>query len=224
MEKEIYLIRGSKKETYDIFTNRILEAANSIAQKFKPAALKLTISEKPPPRLSVIPFKRNKIAAISIYKEDRSPVGSLLKMKGFSGAYRVQEELPVKYIKDWEDNEETPGVCLLTLFKQKVNIDYETFIDRWHNSHTPLSLKIHPLWNYSRNVVKNKLTPDSGDYDGIVEEHFKTSSDLLNPFKMFGNPFIILFRFIRIYRDINSFLDYKSIETYLSAEYHIVSE
>ncbi len=91
----------------------------------------------------------------------------------------VEEAIPVSYDKNWEDLETTPGICLLTLFKQKKGISYDTFLDRWHNSHTPLSLKIHPLWHYNRNVVNKKLTRDSDNWDGIVDEHMRTKSELL---------------------------------------------
>ena len=102
-------------------------------------------------------------------------------------------------------------------------MDYDTFIDRWHNSHTPLSLRIHPLWNYVRNVVETLLTDQTAPFEGIVEENFKTSSDLLNPFRFFGNPLIILYRMLQVYTDTKAFIDYPSMETYLTTEYHIKS-
>jgi len=223
MVKSIYLIKGTGRETYNIFSNRILEACQSIAQKVKLTSLKVTLTTEKPPRGSVIPFKRRKIAAISVVKENKDAIGSLLKLQGYSGIYFVEEALPVKYEKSWEDGDQTPGVCLLTLFKQRKDIDYDTFIDRWHNSHTPLSLKIHPLWNYTRNVVEKPQDPDSQEWDGIVEEQFNPASNLLNPFKMFGNPFVILLRFWQVYSDTKSFLDYKTIEPYLTREYIILS-
>jgi hypothetical protein len=97
------------------------------------------------------------------------------------------------------------------------------FIHRWHNGHTPLSLKIHPLWNYNRNVVLEKLTNDSKEWDGIVEEHFKIKSDLLNPLKFFGNPIIMVYNMLRVYFDTKSFLDYKTIEPYFATEIWIKS-
>ena len=143
--------------------------------------------------------------------------------KGLVGAFKVTEALPVSYIKKWPDKEVTPGTCLLTLFQKKKKIDYETFIHRWHNGHTPLSLEIHPLWHYSRNVVEKKITENSFEWHGIVEEHTRTSSELLNPAKFFGNPFTMFFNMIRVYFDTQSFLDYKTIETYLVSEMPIKS-
>ena len=88
-------------------------------------------------------------------------------------------------------------------------------------SHTPLSLRIHPLWHYNRNVISANLVTHEPAWGGIVEEHFKTRSQLLNPFKFFGNPLVVVQRMMAVYKDTNAFLEYKTIETYMTREYHI---
>jgi len=221
MIKQIYLVRGYDSETYETFNNRIGLAVQRIIENMSVHSLSYTITEAPPPSISIIPFKKKKIAAINLKMKEGKPLENMLLLKGFEGVYKVTEALPVAYEKTWADGEKTPGVCLLTLFKQKKSIDYKTFLDRWHNSHTPLSLKIHPLWHYNRNVVEEKLSSNSVQWDGIVEEHMQTRSELLNPFKFFGNPIVIIPRMIHVYTDTRSFLDYKTIEPYLVAEYHI---
>jgi len=223
MEKIMFLIKGSPAETYVQFKNRVFESLHDLVNTEKPVAVKLVITDFPPPKISVIPFRNQKIASVSVWQNNSAFPELVLKIQGLSGAYKVTEALPVSYQKDWKDGEPTPGVCLFTLFRQKKGISYETFIDRWHNSHTPLSLRLHPLWNYSRNVVTEKLTETSAEWDGIVEEHFRTKSDLLNPFKFFGKPLRIVQNMLEVYQDTNAFLDYKTIETYLATEYHILS-
>jgi hypothetical protein len=222
MRKDIYLIRGLKTESYKDFKKRIFDELNSISGNS--SAIKLTITEEPSPSISVIPFYKSKIAAISIYnQQDNDPDYTLLKQKGFTGIYSVTEALPVAYDKTWNDGEITPGVCLLTLFRKRINIDYDTFINRWHNGHTPLSLKIHPLWHYNRNVVMDQPPENGEKFDGIVEEHCRSRSELFNPFKFFGNPLVIVPRMLQVYFDVKSFLDYSSIESYLVSEYYIKS-
>jgi len=221
MNKHIYLVRGLEEETYDAFTERIQKTAMQWAERKEIIKLSLTITEEAPPKLSVIPFKKNKIAAITVFKMDSASVEDIIKTIGFEGAYSVTEAYPVAYEKTWANGEKTPGVCLMTLFKQKKGIDYDTFINRWHNSHTPLSLKIHPLWHYNRNVANDNMVENAESWDGIVEEHMRTRSELLNPFKFFGNPLIILPRMMQVFLDTYSFLDYGSIEPYLVAEYHL---
>jgi len=223
MRKEMYLIRGNAGEDHRQFTDRMLQTAYATAELITPEALKVTLTQEPPPKISVIPFRKSKIAVFSIYKEDRSKIDLLMKSEGFAGAFTVEEALPVSYEKAWADGKPTPGVCLLTLFHRRPGINYDTFIHRWHNSHTPLSLRLHPLWNYNRNVVLQKISDHPDWYDGIVEEQTRTRSELLNPFKFFGNPLEITGNMISVYTDTKSFLDYKRIETYLAIEYHIVS-
>jgi len=220
MQKDIYLIRGIESESYEDFKRRIFSAVEPV--KAKGNSIKLVLTEKEPPRYTVIPFKKSKIAAVSVYSnKEKEEILSLLESKGFIGSYKVTEALPVKYDMTWVDGEITPGVCLLTLFRKKKDLEYSTFLDRWHNGHTPLSLKIHPLWHYNRNVVEEHFPASAEKFDGVVEEHCKTSSELFNPFKFFGNPLVIIPRMLQVYFDVKSFIEYPSIEPYLVSEYHI---
>ena len=223
MQKDIYLIRGKESESYDAFKHRIFSAVEPI--KTNGISVKLVLTEQEPPRNTVIPFKKSKIAAVSVYfNKEKEIIPSLLESKEFIGSYQVTEALPVEYDRTWPDGDITPGVCLLTLFRKKKDLEYEKFLDRWHNGHTPLSLKIHPLWHYNRNVVEEHFPASSEIFDGIVEEHCKTSSELFNPFKFFGNPLVIIPRMLQVYFDVKSFIDYPSIEPYLVSEYHIKSQ
>ncbi len=222
MKKEIYLIRGSNDESYEKFSQRMLDLGKNAVANPKTSQVKVTHTLEKPPGLSIIPFSKKKIAAISItYQSDVDNLN--LKTNDTMGVYDVDEAIPIGYEKTWDDGSQTPGICLLTIFKQRKDIPYEKFLDRWHNSHTPLSLKIHPLWNYNRNVARAKENTDSEDWDGIVEEQFRTKSELLNPIKFFGNPLIMPYRMWQVYSDTKSFLDYGTIETYFTSEYILKS-
>jgi len=221
MHKEIYLVGGRDAETYTTFRDRMLGTASDVMQFYRPVKMWTTLTEAPPPRLSVIPFKRGKIAAFTLFRQDDDvrPCTMLTELDSFRSAGRVEEALPVAYHKNWPDGTITPGVCLLTLFRKREGISHEQFLDRWHNSHTPLSLRIHPLWHYNRNVVTGMIASNEIPWGGIVEEHFTSRGKLLNPFRFFGNPLVILPRMLEVYKDVNAFLDYKTIETWLVREY-----
>ena len=223
MRKEICLIKGAVNESYEDFSKRILFLGSAVSKEKYVEKIKVNFTKKAPPKVSIIPFRKDKIAAVSVYTSNNKSSNLPGKEQGFCGNYIVEEAVPVAYDKNWHDLKETPGECLFTLFKQKRGIDYRTFIDRWHNGHTPLSLKIHPLWNYNRNVVNESTAEEDYKWDGIVEEQVRTASDLLNPFKFFGNPLIIIYRLILVFTDTKSFLDYKTIETYLNTEVWIKS-
>ncbi len=221
MNKHIYLLRGRGSEDYVSFRERILKLSSEASELPGISKLSVTITTEKPPVVSVIPFKKGKIAAVSLINENHSSERFFYNQPGFSGAYKVTEALPRSYVRDWPCGEVTPGVCLLTLFRRKKKITRDDYLHRWHNGHTPLTLKVHPVWHYNRNVVDEMLTDGSEGHEGIVEEHFLQSSHLLNPAKFFGNPLTMLPNMLRVYFDVNSFLDYKSTEPYLVREYHI---
>lgn len=176
--------------------------------------LKVTLTEDPRPALAIIPFSKTPVACVSA-KGDRALDGVLDGETRLAGAYQADEALPVSYEMDWEVGHPTPGVCLLTLFNKKAGLAPEVFLDRWHNGHTPLSLRIHPLWNYVRNVVTR--TRHGQPWDGIVEEQVRTRSELLNPFVFFGG-WRFLPNMIATWRDIRGFMDLGTMETYLARE------
>lgn len=223
MQKEIYVLRGSPGEDYKVFGDRVLELAGNVAERSAALQVKLCLTLESPPRVSVIPFRKDRIAVLSVYLEKGTLLEQLRSMEGFAGAYAVEEALPVSYTRTWEDGEMTPGACLLTLFHRRPSIDQDTFIRRWHQGHTPLSLKLHPLWNYSRNVVRATLNDDSPWYDGIVEEQVRKASDLLNPLKFFGPLLKVPVHMVQVLMDSRSFIDMRRIETYLASEIHIKS-
>ena len=220
MKKEIYIIGPLADETRDEFSARLLEKVPSLCAPVRPTALWLTLAVSPP-RFHLIPFQDKKLAAVSI-KGDKETYKDLFEgFSGLLGGYSVDEALPISYHRDWPALNASPGVGLLTLFRKKRNLEQATFIDRWHNGHTPLTLEIHPISHYVRNVVKEATIEASIPYDGIVEEHVRTSSDLLNPFRFFGTPSRALVNMIRVYKDIRGFIDLSSIETFLVREYHL---
>jgi hypothetical protein len=223
MIKSMYIIRGSKVEDYDAFVGRIFDLLDVLEQIEKVLRLSVVLTENAPPNISIIPFKKEKIAVISIKSESPFDSQYLINTNGYRGKFEVNEALPVKYEKTWTDGFITPGICLLTLFNQKKGISYDQFIDTWHNSHTPLSLKLHPLWHYNRNVVAINADENQEKWDGIVEEHVRTKKELLNPFLFFGKPSKIIQNMIAVYKDTKNFIDYPSMQPYLAQEYHIKS-
>ncbi len=83
----------------------------------RPARLHYTITLEKPPKISVIPFSKEKVALISVTTDDDAFIDIIQKADGYTGTFRVTEALPIAYQKDWPDGEATPGLCLLTLFR-----------------------------------------------------------------------------------------------------------
>ena len=236
MQKRMLIFRGQDESPYSGFTDFMLQMGRKAADICHPQKFHMTFTDSPPPLASIIPFRKSKIGVLSLYFEDGISVAGLQRINEqckselktedgrIAGIYSVDEAIPVAYKKTWEDAELTPGICLLTLFRRKPGMSHAAFLDRWHNSHTPLSLRIHPLWHYSRNVVLETGTTGNEMWEGIVEEHFRRRTHLLNPFVFFGNPITMIPNMVKVYRDTKAFIDYKTIETYVVREVIIKSQ
>lgn len=227
MPKHQYIVRGSPGEELHSFADRILGTSAPSVLALGSFALKVTLTDVPAPRLSVIPLVREPLALLSLAGDELpEPPGCVEILRtgarGVTG-YSVTEALPRAYDRDWPDGRQTPGIGLLTLFRRRPGQDDETFLRLWHGGHTPLTLRIHPVWNYVRSVVDEPIVDGSPPLDGIVEEHFRDPGDLLNPVRFFGGPFRMLPSMARVGLDIRRFIDLSTIESYLVTEVHLRS-
>ncbi len=129
-----------------------------------------------------------------------------------SAGYLVTESVPRDFDqRTWPDGARSPGVKLVSCFEQPARLTREEFIGRWHGSHTPLSLEIHPLWRYVRNVVARPLTPGAPAYAGIVEEHLREDADLIDPARFYGGKDKLAANMKRVIDDVRTFLDLERV-------------
>jgi hypothetical protein len=191
-----------------------------------PDKLQLTVTESAPPKPSLFPFKQEPLALFNVYDQAGDPsrfTEALCREAPSVAGYEVEEAFPVSYEKTWRDGEPTPSPILLTMLHKKPGITSEEYIRRWHGGHTPLSLEIHPLWYYQRNVVRKPVTEGAEPSDGIVLEACPTRADLLNPARFFGGALKMVPNMVRVAKDIQGFLDMKKTETFYATEYHLRS-
>lgn len=227
MAKHQYVVRAPGGQSYGAFRQEVLKTMAPALMDLGSFRLKVTIADRAPPRFTVFPFRRDCVAVVSVAGEALPAVSEcaeILRKPGHElAAYSVIEALPCAYQKDWPDGTVTPGVDLLTLFRRKPGQGEREFLTCWHDGHTPLTLRTHPVWNYVRNLVHEPILEGSPSLDGIVEEHFRTSSDLLNPARFFGGFASMVPNMVRVALDIRKFIDLKTIETYLATEVHLRS-
>ncbi|MBI5487586.1 MAG: EthD domain-containing protein [Deltaproteobacteria bacterium] len=230
MRKLQFLVQGPKNRPLDAFGADVLIQLAPRLLALAPARLKATFTAEPPPRLSVIPFRRTPLALISVWTDDdgdgtAAAWAETLRVAGLGtvAGYRVDESYPCSYARDWPDEARTPGAGLLTLLSRKKGLADGEFFRRWFDGHSPLSLRIHPLWNYARNVVRSPVVPGAPSLDGIVEEHFRTSEDLTNPVRFFGGLPWMLPNMLRVALDIQGFLDLRTLASWYVAEYWLKS-
>jgi hypothetical protein len=231
MTKLQYLLRGGKELSCGELCARALDSVARSLLEDGPQRLKVTLTSADPPRLSVVPLSRERLALISLWDE-RDPVGAAARwtprLAALAGrlrleGYHVEEALPRAYARDWPDGAQTPGVGLLTLLRRRPGLSDMEFFRRWHDGHSPLALRVHPLWCYVRNVVARPVVDGTPPLCGIVEEQFRTPADLLDPVRLFGGPLRMIPNMARIGLDVRGFLDLGTLENYLVSEHWLRS-
>jgi hypothetical protein len=172
--------------------------------------------------LSPLPWRREPLALISLrgVPEALALAGEALRrLPGTLEGYLVDEALPVPRARTWLAGTSAPGACLLTLFRKNAKLTRPEFFREWFEVHTPLSLKIHPLWGYTRNAVRSPLLEGSQPWDGIVTEDFRATEDLLDPRRLFGGTLQAVPNMLRVGRHVSKFLELSTLENYLVDEY-----
>ena len=223
----MYLVRAPAGLSRQGFAALVMERLVPDLEALRPDRLTIHITDSDPPFLSVIPFKKDLAALVSIGDSAADRAAEWTECMETAGGtlsgYRVTETVPVTYERNWPDGTPTPGAGLLTLLNRNPKLSYPEFMDEWFGRHTPMSLRIHPMWHYERNVVEEEIVPGSPHFDGIVEEHFRTRADLFNPVRFFGGPLKMLPHMVEVGLHVNRFLDLPSLENYLVGEIHIIT-
>jgi hypothetical protein len=223
MDKLVYTWRPDVAAHLPTFGRRVTREIAPGLLREGPAGLVVHVTDERPPRLAVVPFLGEPIALISIHDERDGAAefwtGRLSALGGRLAGYRVTEAVPVAHDRTWPDGTRTPGAGLLTLLRGNPRLTHDDFIHEWHGKHTPMSLEIHPLWHYVRNVVEERITDRGPAWDGIVTEHFRTRSDLTSPVRLFGGALRFVPAMVRVGLHVNHFLDMATLETYLVSEY-----
>ena len=148
-------------------------------------------------------------------EEIEAPLSSLAKR--FAG-YLVTESVPrVPEGHDPCPRERSPGVALVTTFPKPERLDDATFYGRWHGSHTPLSLELHPLLKYVRNSVARALTPGAPPFRAIVNESVASTRIAADPLLFYGSKKGRK----RAVEDLLSFIDLDTLSTVVMSEYSL---
>jgi hypothetical protein len=152
--------------------------------------------------------------------DDRAPFAAIVgDAAAKSAGYLVTESVPRDFDRrTWPNGARSPGVKLVSAFEQPARLTRDEFIARWHGSHTPLSLEVHPLWRYVRNVVARPLD-GAPPYAGIVEEHVRELADLVDPTRFYGGRERMAANMKRILDDARSFLDLERVASVVVSEY-----
>ena len=221
----MYVLRGNG-ESHQAWANRMRNEVSQRLLGLEPSRLQLTVTEAPPPKLSLFPFKSQPIAIFNVYDDTNDPSRfseALQNAASSVSGYEVEEAYPVPYDKAWSDGEPTPSPILLTMLRKKTGISDGEFIERWHDGHTPLSLVVHPLWYYQRNVIRGPVTEGAEPSDGIAGLTKTPQRAVRWLSSSAGGALKMVPNMVRVANDIKGFLDMKKTETFYATEYHLRS-
>jgi len=229
MAKYIYLIRPRGQADLNTFKSQIFKGLVPKLLALNPDKLKVDLTEPKCPRLTVLPLRRENLAMISVWDSQAAQPEQWraeIADPGWEMAgYQVTESTPRAYDRNWPDGEPSPGIVMLTLMRKNPRLSYDQFMREWFEHHTPvIALRVHPLWNYIRNVVESAVVEGSPPLDGIVEEHCRQRREVTDPRCYFGGTLGMIPNMIRVGMHANKFLQISATENYLLTEYHIRSQ
>ena len=210
MGKHVFVWRPPESDI-DVFARAGRDAVERRLDGIPLSAASVHLTHRTPPRLSLVPFRRTPIALVSLTGGDAALDAARTALGGLPGrleGWRVDESVPVAPAAHAE-------VTLVTLFRRHPRIERALFMQRWFHEHTPMTLEVHPVTGYVRNVVAAPICEGSPAWDGIVTEDFADARDVTS-LRLFGQGPRALANVIRIGRHVSSFLDLRTLETYLT--------
>ena len=89
-------------------------------------------------------------------------------------AYAVWESEPL--VVDTQHHvalgQRSPGMNEVVFLRKPEQLDYNKWLDIWHNSHTQVAIDTQSTFGYRQNVVTKMLTENTTWHDAIIEENF----------------------------------------------------
>lgn len=228
MEKLVYLFGEAEVGTIPsgcrALRDRVLESVSKL-QKAGASQMTFTVADVEDPDVGKIAQFNNTgliDGQLSLWVDtidDRAEIESIVS--GFAkrlAGYLVTESVVRDYPASAQARpvgEPSPGVATFTTFPKPRHLDDELFFARWHGSHGPLSLEIHPLTRYVRNSVARVLTPGAPPLRAIVSESVESASIAADVEIFYGGREGRK----RIVKDLLSFAEIESMSSVVMREY-----
>ena len=153
----------------------------------------------------------------------------LVELGSTMAGYLVVESLYEDYgttphapVRTWPDGERSPGVLTVSLIHRPADVDYATWIERWHGTQSPLSGRLQPRCRYVRNEVVRALTAGAPSIDGIVEEAWPSAAHVTDPMLFFnagGDDAVLAANVGAMLESVNACLDLARLRNTTMSEY-----
>ena len=197
MEKLIYVLWRDPVEAPDAYAQRLRSDLSAGLRDAGVRGLKINVSDSAVAAAAGLrqmhtlpqPDAFANVWVDSAIADLRRPVDVAIAAHGLRhAAYLVSESQPLRNRRrQAEPGERTEGFAQMALLKRPAKLDYETWLDIWHNSHTTVAIETQSNFEYIQNLVLRRLTPDGPAWDAIVEECFPAAA-MTDPYTFFAAP------------------------------------
>jgi hypothetical protein len=237
VEKLVYLMWGDgspargdelRGHLLDIAPRLIDEGAHAVTVNVHDSAAAQAPSPVPTPE-----GEDPHVGEVSVWVDSydrRTALESLIVDVGLTvSGYLVAESLYEDYgttphcgPREWADGHRSPGVLTVSLIHRPEGLDYNTWIDRWHGTQSPLSAELQPRCRYVRNEVVRPLTQGAPEVHGIVEEAWPSAQHVADPMLFFnaqGDPAVLSQHITAMLESVDSCLDLARLRNMTMSEY-----
>jgi len=233
MEKLIYILWRDPAETPDAYAQRLRSSLSAGLRDAGARGLKINVADSavtPAAGLRQMHLLPQADAFANVWVDSaiaslRAPVDAVIAMHSLRhAAYLVSESQPLRNRRrPPQAGERTEGFAQMALLKRPAKLDYEAWLDIWHNSHTKVAVETQSNFEYIQNLVVRRLTPDGPAYDAIVEECFPAAA-MTDPYTFFdaaGDEAKFQHNLKRMMDSVARFIDMDQLDVVPTSQYQM---
>lgn len=197
MIKLIFLCRRRGDIDHDAYVTRVLEGHVPLALRHHPTLRRYVVNvvEQAPAQAEALDsIGELSFDTLADFRErlydsaegERLIAADVAGFLGHADAYATTEHVQ-KAVCARRIGERAPGVKMVCPLRRRADLTHAEFVAHWLGHHVPLALAYHPhMVRYVTNVVDERVTPGSPEWDGFAEISFATADDARH--RLFASP------------------------------------
>ena len=96
---------------------------------------------------------------------------ALLEVADRVVGWEVEERKPIEPPEEW-DGSRLDALSNIAVIRRPADLTQEEWLHRWRVDHTPVAIATQATFGYSQNLVVSRVTEETPEVSGIVEELF----------------------------------------------------
>lgn len=226
----MYLLWKPADECSERLRDKILQQTIPSLQQAGAQQIRLAVNDEavsPARKLFIRSTQPGPDAVISFWLHStvhRNPLENILQTcSPRINGYLVTESEPLRNEQHpATTGQRTYGMNQVVLLRRPPHLDFETWIDIWHNSHTQIALETQSTFGYRQNVVARALTANALAIDAIVEENFppEAMSSAHAFYRATGNDALMKKNRGEMFASVQRFIDVAQLDCLPMSEYN----